>query len=186
MGNGSKEIGFWDLPRALANNPKAADMIRSPEKVEYVLKNSGKLAGLAASVMRSKGDFLGASDMEEAGAALEDMADGIGKGATYLQNATAIYGIYDAWINIDPASVRKNPKESAKQFGRLFKHAGSLSETLPFPFSAYAGFLGGFENFFDDIREIGDPTSAKTPTGRMMHRTHPDLRHYKDIGSSAR
>lgn len=181
MGDNSWFTEQFALCREIVNNPKFAELMRNPKQVEFVLNNSGKLAKLAASAMRDRGDFLDAANMEKSGQMLGKMGEGIGKGADYINNGAAIMGIYDAWLKIDPATVRKNPEASAKQFGRLFKHAGSLSSTLPFPFNAYADFLGGFENFFDDVRQTMDPQSRKTPRGRMMDDLFPELTNYRDI-----
>lgn len=181
MGDNSWFTEQFALCGEIVNNPKFADLMRDPQKVAYVLNNSGKLAKLAASTMREKADFLGAANMEKSGQMLSKMGAGVAKGADYMNNGAAILGIYDAWMNLDPASIRKNPEASAKQFGRLFKHAGNLSSTLPFPFNAYADFLGGFENFFDDVRQTMDPQSRKTPRGRMMDDLFPELTSYRDI-----
>lgn len=159
----------------IVNDPRLAQVMTDSKKMEHILNDSGRLAKLAASAMRSQGDFVGAADMAKAGDSLQKMGSGIGKGTKYIHNATAIFGIYDAWMNIDPATVQSNPQAYTQEFGRLFKHSGNLASTLPFPFSAYAEFLGGFDSFFEDFGNTIIHQNLDSPGARFERDVFPDL-----------
>jgi hypothetical protein len=102
----------------------------------------------------------------------EDIGKWLGRGANVKDNIYVFYGAYSAWTDLDPSKVRSNPQKAAKQFGKLFSSVGELSAYLPSPFNSYAAFIGGFGDFFEDIRDKMDPESPNTPRGRSMNRSN--------------
>jgi hypothetical protein len=164
----------------IVNNPRLAQVMNDSKQMEHILTDSGRLADIAASALRSEGDFLGAQKMEEAAKKFGQMGSAIGNGAGYITKATAVFGVYDAWMNIDPASVRKNPRGYTREFGRLFKHAGGLASILPPPLNSFEDFFDRCEGFFGDLTATITHQNPDSPAAAFEKEVFPDLYFYVD------
>ena len=89
---------------------------------------------------------------------------------TFRTDYNSLKGVYDAWSQIQSNGLAE---DNARAYGKLFKHAGAVGRYLPPPLNSYADFLGGFENFFVDMKRAIDPMTR--PNGRQ-------LRELRDMG----
>lgn len=89
---------------------------------------------------------------------------------TFRTDYNSLKGVYDAWSQIQSNG---SAEDNARAYGKLFKHAGAVGRYLPPPLNSYADFLGGFENFFVDMKRAIDPMTR--PNGRQ-------LRELRDMG----
>jgi hypothetical protein len=94
---------------------------------------------------------------------LRKLSKRIGVLETFRTDYNSLKGLYDAWGAINQNS---SPEENARAYGKLFKHAGAVGRYLPPPLNSYAEFLGGFENFFVDMKRAMDPMTR--PNGRQL------------------
>jgi hypothetical protein len=144
--------------------------------VARALNDPGELANTlkrAASTARRTALFIEGQNAADAlnGAAdrLDAIAGKLDSGLAIHANFKAVMGIYEAWNDIDPATIVRNPQRAARAFGRLFKHVGVLAAYLPPPLNTYADFLAGFEDFFSDMQKTMDLRSPYTPKGRKLN-----------------
>jgi hypothetical protein len=143
--------------------------------VARAMNDPGELAKTlkrAADTARRTALFVSGQNVADAlnGAAdrLDGIAGKIDSGLSVHANLKAVVGIYEAWSDIDPATIVRNPQRAAKAFGRLFKHVAVLAAYLPPPLNVYADFLSGFEDFFSDMQKATDLQSPYTPKGRAL------------------
>ena len=130
-------------------------------------RESARAARFAADLVD---DAAMAQRLVESADKLDAVASKLSLGIKRKSDFEAVYGIYQAWRDLDPASIRANPQRAARKFGKLFKHAGTIAKYLPPPLDAYADFLGGFEDFFENMRDKMDPESPNTPRGRALRK----------------
>ena len=157
-----KPLRLGDVARAL-NDPKA------------LAQTLQRAAGSARKTALFVGRPNAADALNGAADRLDAIAGKIESGVGVHANLKAVLGLYEAWGDIDPATIARNPQRAAKAFGRLFKHVGVLAAYLPPPLNTYADFLSGFEDFFSDMQKTMDLQSPYTPKGRALRTVMPEI-----------
>jgi hypothetical protein len=140
--------------------------------VSAKLLQTARLARFAAEFLTDNNQR---SKMLESASQLERIGNGINRLTGFHGNFEAVHGIYTVLEGITPQTLRENPQRAARAFGQLFVHAGTLAQHLPPPLNAYANFLLGAGDFFENIRDMNDPASPNTSHGRQMQDALRDI-----------
>ena len=144
-----------------------------PDELADILSHSSTAVRTTAGLVK---DAEFAQGMCDSAATLDEVSAGLRKVATIHRDLKALMGIYSAWNDIDPSTVRSNPKKAARAFGQLFVSVGAIVEYLPVPLKGYAVFFTEVGDFFENIQDLWDLESPNTIRGKAYRVAFPVYR----------